>query len=230
LIYTSGSTGLPKGVLLMHGNALSYFEGHQPIIGVNEQSRIVNFSPFFFDVSFLDTYLFLAMGGSTYIAAGLPIPSKHLRLMEEFEATHLLVTATMLNILSGGGKELESFSLPDLRFILAGAEVLEASVVRPWMSLYPHITVFNLYGLRQASVVQLSHRIDHVDEDGESGYSLGKPHSTVLLRLHDDADQLIEQPHQIGELLIGGPQVMKGYWNNAESTRRSIVEYDGCRF
>ncbi len=230
LIFTSGSTGHPKGVLLSHRNGASFLAGEDGRLGLDASSRVMSFAPFFFDVSFVDTYLPLSVGASVFMARGLPIPSKHLAAARSFEVTHLMAIATVLNILSGEPGQLEAAGLDALRAVITGAEVPDKDVVVRWMRAYPGIAVFNLYGPTECSVAQLLHRIEDPDEDRDGVYPIGTPLSTVEVRLEDEAGDPITRPEETGEILLGGPQVMLGYWRDPASTAAALAVRDGTRY
>src|SRR5262249_10839712 len=67
ILYTSGSTGVPKGVMLTHGNALSFVDWCSSVFTPGPDDRFSSHAPFHFDLSILDLYVAIKHGATVYL-------------------------------------------------------------------------------------------------------------------------------------------------------------------
>lgn len=223
IIHTSGSTGLPKGVVLSHLSVISYFESHSKIFGLDESSRCLNTASFHYDVSIQDTFMPIYKGGSVYINQLPFLPSVFLPQITKERITHLTAVSTVLSLITGGDGNLEKYELASLKTVSTGAEVCDPKLIAEWMRSNSQLVVVNGYGPSEVNSATVSHPIRNVDESRVSYYPIGKPHENVSAMLVNEIYEPITNTNEIGELLLGGPQLMMGYWNNEEATKKAFV-------
>lgn len=230
IMHTSGSTGTPKGVVMSHGSILTYFAGHNQVLCINGASRCLNNAPFHFDVSIQDTFLPLAFGATVYLTRGLPVGALLLRTIERERITHLIAVATILTIITGDGRRLAKTDLSALEVVMTGAEVCDVKVINAWLRHAPSVRVINGYGPTEVNSISLTYTITEANEQRTEFYPIGKPLSTVRAVLIGGAGNLITAAGEVGELLLGGPQLMNGYWNNPDETGKAFTVIDGDRY
>lgn len=229
IIFTSGSTGTPKGVMVSHHSLLDYFYNHNQVLRFTQDSRVLSFAPFHFDVSIEDTILPLSLGAFVYQYRGIPIAALVRRVLTRDRITHIIAVSTVLTVITSGGTPVNSTSLPDLEMIMTGAEVCDPKVINTWVRNFPNSRVINAYGPTEATIVCLTHTIKDPDPDRTRAYPIGQPLDGVLMKLVGEEGE-ITQPGVEGELWIGGPQVMLGYLGEPEETAKVVVTRDGERF
>lgn len=230
IMHTSGSTGSPKGVEMSHGSILTYFAGHNQVLRINGASRCLNNAPFHFDVSIQDTFLPLSFGATVYLTRGLPVGVVLLRTIERERITHLIAVATILTIVTGDGRRLANTDLSALEVVMTGAEVCDVKVINAWLKHAPSVRVINGYGPTEVNSISLTYSITEADDQRTDFYPIGKPLSTVRALLIRETGSLITAPGEAGELLLGGPQLMNGYWNNPDETAKAFLVIDGDRY
>lgn len=230
IIHTSGSTGLPKGVQLTHASVVAYFQSHRHIFGLNKEFRCLNTASFHYDVSIQDTFMPLFFGAYVYLCRSIFAPKVVLPLIERERFTQITAVSTVLSMITGDHANLEGYDLSSLRIISTGAEVCSVKLIHAWLARLPGLKVVNGYGPSEVNSVTLSYVIDRSDPGRTAFYPIGRPHAGVLCRLVDDALVEIRDPGVKGKLLLGGPQLMKGYWENEEATRAAFCELDGERY
>ena len=229
IIFTSGSTGTPKGVMVSHHSLLDYFYNHNQVLRFTQDSRVLSFAPFHFDVSIEDTILPLSLGAFVYQYRGIPIAALVRRVLTRDRITHIIAVSTVLTVITSGGSPLNSTVLPDLEMIMTGAEVCDPKIINTWVRNFPKSRVINAYGPTEATIVCLTHTIEAPDAHRTRSYPIGKPLEGVLMKIVGE-DGEITQPGPEGELWIGGPQVMIGYLGEPEETAKVVVTCDGQRF
>lgn len=208
LFYTSGTTGRPKGVMLTHAayhavavNLLLEFGPVRP------GERIVLTQPLSHGGGFF--LLPWLMSGATCVVMERFDPAECLELTERHAATTLKVVPTMLlQILAAGG---DPPPLPALRQIIYGASPMPARQLGDLIARFGNVFA-QLYGQAEApmSISVLT------PDDHAAGLltSAGRPWRSVEVRVVDDQGRDAE----VGEVVVRGPQLMRGYWGQPELT------------
>ena len=230
IIHTSGSTGLPKGVTLSHGSVLAYFDGHRRVYGFTNESRCLNLTSFHFDVSFQDLFMPLSCGAYVLVNTDMLIPWFILPKIQEAALTHVICASSILALFTGDYGNLSKYDLTSLRAIGFGGELTEPKLVNAWLEAVPGLRMVNCYGPTEANSASLSYVIDATTQRRAGYYPIGKPHKDVLTLLLDEDNKPIVSDDEVGELVVGGPVLMHGYWNNPIATERAFLQIDGKRF
>ncbi|WP_349239632.1 amino acid adenylation domain-containing protein [Streptomyces sp. CC208A] len=228
IIFTSGSTGEPKGVEITVANLVAYFGNHNEILRFTPESRVFSLSPFHFDVSIEDTLLPLSLGAYVHQFRGVHAGAVMRAVIAREGITHLIAVSTLLTMITEGGRHVTRENFPRLEMVMTGAEVCDPGVINVWKDGLPEVRVINVYGPTEATIVCVAHEIERVDPERVSAYPIGRPLRGVTARIMDDGTE-VHDPDRIGELWIGGEQVMRGYHGQPEETARRVVEVDGVR-
>ncbi|MFW2544891.1 amino acid adenylation domain-containing protein [Primorskyibacter sp. 2E107] len=226
IIFTSGSTGTPKGVEITHENLSHYFVAHNAVLQFTPRSRVLSFAPFHFDVSIEDTLLPLALGAFSYQYRGLYMGAIIRKIIASQEITHMIAVSTILTLISTPLQSIAASSFPDLEMVMTGAEVCDPKIINQWVSALPEARIINAYGPTEATIVCLCHHIRQADAGRESSFPIGTPLRDVSLLLLDEAGRDADE----GELCIGGPLVMRGYFERQDLTAAVIFERGGLRY
>ncbi len=213
VIFTSGSTGIPKGVCISRA-ALSHFVGWiGDSIAPQAEDRWAQFGNIGFDISVSDIYGALCFGASLY-----PTTSRRDRLFparmiarERLTIWNSVPSLIALMIKSG---ELTSRMVGTLRLMNFCGEPLLADQLSAIFNARPDLVVQNTYGPTEATVSMTSLRLSRADFNQycRGSVALGAPIPGMGLHLFggSTADE--------GELVITGPQLADGYWNNTTQT------------
>jgi amino acid adenylation domain-containing protein len=230
IIHTSGSTGLPKGVTLSHGSVLAYFDGHSRIYEFTDRSRCLSLTSFHFDVSFQDLFMPLSCGSFVHVNTDMLIPWLILPKIREAALTHVICASSILALFTGDYNNLAKYDLSSLGTIGFGGELTDPKLVGAWLEAVPGLRMVNCYGPTEANSASLSYVIDASNRNTSGYYPIGKPHKGVLAVLLGEDNRTIVCHDEVGELVIGGPGLMRGYWNNPAATEATFLHLNGERF
>ncbi len=213
VIYTSGSTGKPKGVMVEHRNVVNFFAGMDRILGP-ENGIWLAVTSISFDISALELLWTLTRGFMVVVhgeGSSDKIPSEILR----HGVTHLQLTPSLLRALTTDPASLEA--LGKLKKILIGGEALPSSLIA---SLRPSFQgeIFNMYGPTETAIWSTVYQV----EDQRGSIPIGKPILNTQVYVLDSQMQLVPSGG-IGNLLIGGDGVVRGYLNRPELTAERFV-------
>jgi long-chain acyl-CoA synthetase len=219
ILYTSGTTGHPKGAELTHGNLRSNTEVCR--------DEIVHARPG--DVIFGGLPLFHVFGQT--VALNVAVASGAcLTLLPRFDAGHALriIADHRVTVFEGvptmyvallHAPDRAGYDTSALRMCISGGAALPVEVLRGFEEAFS-VPVLEGYGLSETSPVA---SFNHIDRERKPG-SIGTPIRDVQMRVVDSEDHDVPQG-EVGEIVIRGPNVMKGYWHRADATAEAI--HDG---
>ena len=222
LPYSSGTMGVPKGVMLTHRNVvanLCQINGAEAFDGFQERDRILAVLPLFHIYGMVVVLKLGLANGATIVTMPRFDFEEFLATTQKYRITNLpivppLVLALLKSPLVGG------YDLSSVRMIFSGAAPLgEAQAIELQQRL--NCQVRQGYGMTEASpVTHLSPTVEGVP--AKIG-SVGRPVPNTEVKIVDAATgEPVGAPRAEGELLIRGPQIMKGYLNRPDDTAASI--------
>ncbi|WP_313812848.1 long-chain-fatty-acid--CoA ligase [Glutamicibacter sp.] len=218
--YTSGTTGRPKGAMLTHFNLYSNaLQGEAWMHGAQERREIL----------YAILPMFHAFGMTLYLTFGVKKqgllvlfpkfdPAMILDAWKKSPATVYCAVPPIYERTALAAKE-RGMSLKSAKYCISGAMNLPDHVVELWESMSGGLLVEG-YGMTESSPVALGNPFHPSRRTG----TIGVPFPSTLMKVVDldDPTREVEQGEP-GELLIKGPQVFKGYWNNAEETAKALT-------
>jgi amino acid adenylation domain-containing protein len=228
ILYTSGSTGVPKGIMHTHRSGLSFVEWGAETYGLTREDRVSNHAPLHFDLSTFDFFSSAIAGATTVIVpeAYTKFPTNMAKFIEEERITvWYSVPFALIQMMQHGN--LDSRDCNSLRWILFAGEVFPTKHLRRLMSILSHVNFSNLYGPTETNACTFYH-VNELPEKDDETIPIGIPVANVE-DLVVDLDDNVVSPGEVGELLIRGGVVMKGYWgqpgkNQTSFYRRSVFD------
>jgi len=216
LPYSSGTTGLPKGVMLSHQNLTANIRQTLALDMTMEGAVVLDFLPFFHIYGMMVLLNCGLASGATQIVLPRFDPAAALELIQRYKVTDLYcVPPAVLALVNN--PQLGDYDLSSLRFLMSGAAPLPAEVQRQAKEKLGCV-VMQGYGMTESSPITNVNPIAS-PRDGTVGPAVADTLEKIVSL--DTGEEL--PPGEIGELLVFGPQVMQGYWNNPEATAETIT-------
>lgn len=226
-IFTSGTTGKPKGVQISYDNLLSYTNWMLTDFELKTGQRFLCQAPFSFDLSVMDLYPALLTGGTL-----VPLHKKEVdhfptlfKRIPELKINVWVSTPSMIEICLLS-PDFNSEKLPELENFQFCGEELPRPVAIKLMERFPNALIFNTYGPTEATVAVTGIKLTNELMAKVDRLPLGLIKSDSKLLIMNDAQTVLPEG-EIGEIVIVGPSVSKGYFNNSEKTQASFFEYEG---
>lgn len=217
VFYTSGTTGRPKGVMLTASNVSETAKIWGEAMELNAKDRMHIVAPLFHCAASHVFSIPVIYAGGTIVIEEAFSPEQTINTLEKENITIFFGVPSMYNILLNTPK-MENLYLPNLRLFTYGAAPMPYELVRKVKNLYPDVKVQNLYGQTENSPAATTLK-DHyaLHKIG----SVGEPLPRTQVQVVNDVGEPLPVG-QVGEIVVKGPQVMKGYLKNEDETRRTI--------
>jgi len=221
LQYTGGTTGEAKGAMLTHRNIVANMEQASAWMSprfVEGGEVVITPLPLYHVFSLtVNCLVFMKYGGLNVLVTNPRDFPAFIKLLQTREFTVVTAVSTLLNaLMNQPGFSQIDFSRTKLT--VAGAMALQRTVAEKWKRTTKSVVIEG-YGLTEASPVVACNPVDGTDRVG----TIGLPFPSTEVRLVDDDGNDVG-PGQSGELVIRGPQVMKGYWNRPDETARVLKD------
>lgn len=215
IIYTSGTTGYPKGVLLTHKNYLTNARQIAEAAKMTEADRFMCILPLFHVNGQLVTVLGpLYAGGNMILSKGFS-PKDFLARLAKYQATAFSGVPTIYAILNNQ-PDAEKFDLSRLRFCICGAAPMPVEVFETFERKYKAF-ILEGYGLSEGTCASSINPLEGARKIG----SIGVPLKGQEMKIFDDKDQELASG-QVGEIVVRGDNVMKGYYRNQKATEDTL--------
>jgi long-chain acyl-CoA synthetase len=217
ILYTSGTTGHPKGAELTHGNLISNTEvACADIVRARPDDVIFGGLPLF-HVFGQTVALNVAVASGACLTLLPRFDAEHaLRIIADHRVTVFEAVPTMYVALIHHRPDRADHGLSALRTCISGGAALPVEVLRGFEEAFG-CTVLEGYGLSETSPIA---SFNHPGRERKPG-SIGTPIRGVRMRVVDNAEHEAPQG-EVGEIVIRGPNVMKGYWQRPEATAEAI--------
>ncbi len=227
LQYTGGTTGIPKAATLTHRNLIA--NAYQIIEYLPEEYKekisYLSSIPFFHVYGMMTAMLTPLLQGSKIILAPDPRDIKMaLKIMDRKKPTAFPGIPTLYHGIITH-KDVNKYHINNVRICLSGASPLPVELQKNFESMTGAILVEG-YGLSECSPVANVTPLAEKDKEKWRRFgSVGLPVSNTYEKIVSISDGITEMPFgEPGELLIKGPQVMKGYWNRPDENSKTLVD------
>lgn len=223
IFYTGGTTGFPKGVMLSHANLGSAGLALRAEGVAKPNGTFLHSAPMF---HLADMGLALPhwCEGNTHSIIPAFNAEQVLDTIERDRVTSLLMVPTMLQMLLDHPLMGPHRDLSSLQTVFYGASAVPESLLLRAIAAIPHVDVFQGFGMTElAPIATMLPAWYHTDEGRKSGKlrTSGRATFCTEVRIVDTQDQEVPRG-TVGEIIVRGPNVMQGYWNQPELTAEAL--------
>lgn len=217
IIYTSGTTGKPKGVLLSHGNLAANIEAIQRYLEIRTDDVALCVLPFFYSFGNSVLHSHLTLGSTLVLENSLMYPQMVVNQIQQRGVTAFYgVPSTYYILLARAQLNVEA--LATLRYCAQAGGAMDPARIERFCAELPALKFVVMYGQTEACA-RLSW-LPPPERVRKSG-SVGLPIAGVEFCVRDESGVDLEAG-QIGEVCARGPNIMSGYWRDAEATRQAL--------
>ncbi|KAA0547601.1 fatty acid--CoA ligase family protein [Bacillus sp. BGMRC 2118] len=215
ILYTSGTTGKPKGAMLSHKNVYSNAQDVANYLNISETDRVIATLPMFHVFCLTVALNAPLLNGGTVIIVPRFSPGDIFSIIKKYDATVFAGVPTMYNFLlqypEGSVEDLRS-----LRLCISGGASMPVALLKSFEKKF-QVAISEGYGLSEAAPVTCFNPLDRERKPGSIGMSIVNVENKVVNELGDEVPV-----GEVGELIVRGPNVMKGYYKLPEETVHTI--------
>ena len=216
LIYTSGSTGRPKGVMMTHRNIDAASDSITTYIENTVDDIILNVAPLAFDYGLYQLLMAVRVGATLVLEKSFAFPAAIFETMRREKVTGFPLVPTMAAMLLQM-RDTSTLDVPSLRYITNTAAALPEEHIQRLRALFPQATLYSMYGLTECKRCTYLPPAELDRRAGSVGIAIPNTEAYVA---DDDGEPVAHGV--IGELVIRGPHVMQGYWENPAATAERL--------
>jgi amino acid adenylation domain-containing protein/non-ribosomal peptide synthase protein (TIGR01720 family) len=209
ILFTSGSTGIPKGVVLEHGPLYASVVEFAAEYEMSENSTTFQFAPFVFDASTGEIFTTMLQGGCLFV------PSEEERL-DNLSGTLRRSRATHIGLPSSIMAQVQTDDATHLEYLIAVGEILSRANFLKWS---PRVNVVSGYGITETIIFDSFARSQHLSSDHRN---IGLANGRLWITDEDDPGKLMPIG-AIGEILIEGPMLARGYLDDPKRTAERFI-------
>lgn len=216
IIYTSGSTGDPKGVMLTHRNMLTACTSIASYLELQEDEVILGVLPLAFDYGLYQMIMAFRTGARLVLERSFTFPAQILNLMVDEGVTGFPGVPTIFSILAEL-KSLKDYDLSKIRYVTNTAAALPVKHILMLRDIFPAARIYSMYGLTECKRCTYLPPKDIDRKPSSVGIAIP---NTEMWIVDEDGNKVGHGT--VGQLVIRGATVMKGYWEKPEATAKKL--------
>ncbi len=217
ILFTSGTTGNPKGAVTTHGQNVRLYLAYGETLTYGPGDNFLIINPFFHSFGYKAGWLVALMRGVTVSPHAVFQTEKVLERIERERVTLLPGPPTIYQSLLAGA--YDKFDISSLRVAITGAASVPVTLIEEMRAKLGIDVVLTAYGLTETCGVVTMCGAD--DDAATIANTAGRPLDGIEVRLVDEAGGTVTTG-EAGELLVRGPNVMRGYFNDPAATATAI--------
>jgi len=220
IIYTSGSTGSPKGVMMTHRSIRNNVWSISSYLGNRPEDVVLCVLPLSFDYGLFQVLTGARIGFTLVLEKSFAFPYDVLKRIAQHRVTGLpgvpTIFAKLLEFAPFDGLDLSS-----LRYLSNTAAALPAAHIAALRKALPQAAIFSMYGLTECT------RVAYLDPA-----KLARKPASVGRAMPNSETWIVDErgrrcgPHEVGELVVRGTSLMRGYWKRPEATAQALRDGD----
>lgn len=210
VIYTSGSTGSPKGVVLEHTSVCTSVAAHGSALQIGPDSRVLQFAAYVFDISISDIFATLTRGGCVCVISEYQRDNELVLAINNMKVNTACITPSIANL-------FKPSDVPSLNTLILAGEALSRKTIDIWSDVE---SLNNCYGPAESTI--------YCAWNGKVGQwhaasNIGRGLASLLWVVNATDHNRLAPIGCVGELMIEGPLLARGYLNDYSKTARSFI-------
>lgn len=210
ILFTSGSTGTPKGIVMEHVNLSTSILAHAPGMNVRPDSRSLHFASYAFDVSIYEIFNTLVFGGCVCVPSEYDRMNNLAAVIRDQRINWALLTPSTLSL-------FRPEDVPSLKTLVLAGEAVTRDPVAKWAD---KVSLINAYGPAEGTFCTVGPILPTGWRPGTIGHMVG----SVGWIVDVSSSTKLAAIGAIGELVIEGPIVTRGYLNELEKTAAAFID------
>jgi long-chain acyl-CoA synthetase len=218
IIYTSGTTGKPKGVELTHDNLISNLESLCQYIKVERDDYFLLFLPMFHSFTLTTLIMLPIYCSSRLVVLPMLLPEKIVKCVVKYPVTIFIGIPALYKIMVDEKYNIPPNVFEKIKYFISGSAPLPVPILEQFQKKF-NVNILEGYGLSETSPVVSLNPPDKVKFG-----SIGRPIPGVSVKIASEDGEHIGVG-EIGELIVKGNNVMKGYYNNPDETETAFSNF-----
>jgi long-chain acyl-CoA synthetase len=218
ILYTSGTTGAPKGAQITEGNLRACAEAFREVLELSDEDRFGTALPLFHIFGQAVVLVSALLAGAGVSLQARFDPAALIDLVRGDAVTILAGVPTMYSAMVGAAPDAGPADFASLRLAASGGASLPGEIIRRFEARFD-CAILEGYGLTESTGAATFNGLHRERKVGSVGIAL--PGTEVRIAASDGRELAAGE---IGEVLVRGPMVMKGYWNRPEATAQTLRE------
>ncbi|PIA98938.1 Nonribosomal peptide synthetase 1 [Cercospora beticola] len=208
---TRASTGEPSGVVLEHRSFVSGIFWNAPAQMLNEKSRALQLAEYWHDECITEILTTLCVGGTICAPNEVEIQHDLVEFINLKEVNWAALTPSFIST-------FQPVDVPTLETLVLDGETVPQSLIETWSE---HVVVLGSYTVSECSgTISVGYRV----ENGSTARNIGRPAGVALWVVNKNNVHVLMPVGEVGEILIEGPTVGRGYINNPQATGAAFVK------
>nr|AEV21218.1 lysergyl peptide synthetase subunit 1 LPS1 [Periglandula ipomoeae] len=210
LVFTSGSTGKPKGAIIEHSSLSTAAECLAARLHINSASRVLQFSSHAWDIPVMDILLTLRVGGCVCIPSEEERTDNLVQTANRMKVNWAILTPTVARL-------FRPQDFAHLQTLVLAGEALSSTDITTWCD---RVRLIQGYGPAECTVIST---VTEPLTSSDNPRYIGRPSGCVAWVVNRDNHNLLAPPGAIGELVLEGPIVGRGYFRDPERSAAAFV-------
>ncbi|MCZ7682876.1 MAG: AMP-binding protein [Sandaracinaceae bacterium] len=215
IVYTSGSTGDPKGVMLTHRNMIAAATSISDYLDMGPDDVVLDVLPLAFDYGLYQMIMSAHVGARLVLERSFAFPGQVLGRIAAERVTGLPGVPTMFAVMAG--LDLSSFDLSSIRYVTSTGAALPRKHVDFLRATFPSARIYSMYGLTECKRCTYLPPEDLDRKPGSVGVAIPNTELWIV-----DREGRRVGPGEVGQLVIRGATVMRGYWEKPLETELKL--------
>jgi amino acid adenylation domain-containing protein len=216
IIYTSGSTGDAKGVMLTHRNMLTAATSVSTYLEMAEDDVVLGALPLAFDYGLYQMIMSFKVGARLVLERSFAYPAKVFEAIARERVTGFPGVPTVFAVMAGM-RSLAAYDFSSIRYVTNTAAALPVKHITMLQGLFPAAKIYSMYGLTECKRCTYLPPEDLARKPTSVGVAIPNTELWVV----DEHDRRLG-PGEVGQLVIRGATVMRGYWEKPEATAKRL--------